>query len=97
MCNLWVGFEGAGLEGSDWSRWLARGRSLEAGSRRGFRGWGSERRASSGLLRGRSFLGSLKLSTPRGSDLPSVLRQAVYPLGLDIAVSEMEGDWKFEV
>jgi len=70
MCNLWVGFEGAGLEGSDWSRWLARGRSLEAGSRWGFRGWGSERRASSGRLRGRSFLGSLKLSTPGGSDLP---------------------------
>lgn len=33
MCDLWVGSEGAGLGGWDWSRWLARGRSLEAGSR----------------------------------------------------------------
>ena len=70
MCDLWVGSEGAGLEGSDWSRWLARGRSLEAGSRWGSRGWGSECRAASGRLRGRSFLGSLRLSTPGGSGLP---------------------------
>lgn len=68
MFDLWVGSEGAGLGRWDWSRWLARGRSLEAGSRWGSQGWVSEG-AASGHLRGRSFLGSLKLSTPGASGL----------------------------
>lgn len=96
MCDLWVGSEGAGLGGWDWNRWLARGRSLEAGSR-----WGGSRVG----LRGRCLwppprkviFGFTQAQHTRGLWFALVLRQRVHPLGLDIALSEMEGDWKFEV
>lgn len=94
-CNMGEAFEGRVL-GWGLSRWLPRGRSPEAGSK-----WGS---------RGVELLGLRCLWTPPEGHLrvhsstvhlgaPTRLSYAkgFFPLGLDIALSEMGRGWKFEV